>query len=298
MSCSKEASSDDMMCCANCGIAAIDDVKLKDCDGGCDLVKYCNDACHDNHREQHEEECRKRLAEIRDKDLFTQPDESHYGECPICCLPMSLDTSKSLIAPCCSQLICKGCDYANQMREIEAGLEQRCAFCREPVPTSQEECDKRRMNRIKKNCPVAMREMGRQCIDEGNYESVLKYWTKAAGLGDAEAHFNLSCLYLNGEGVEKDMEKYTYHSEEAAIGGHHRARHNLGCIEAENGRFERARKHFIIAANLGLHESLKCLRELYADGHASKEDYAGALRAYQAAVEATKSPEREEVESL
>ncbi len=63
-----------------------------------------------------------------------------------------------------------------------------------------------------------------------------------------------------------------------------------------NGRFERAKKHFIIAANLGLHESLRKLRTLYADGHASKEDYADALRAYQAAVEAAKSPEREEAE--
>ena len=27
--------------CACCGIAGVDDVKLKDCNGGCDLVKYC-----------------------------------------------------------------------------------------------------------------------------------------------------------------------------------------------------------------------------------------------------------------
>ena len=36
--------------------------------------------------------------------------------------------------------------------------------------------------------------------------------------------------------------------------------------------------------------------KLYADGHASKEEYFDALRAYQAAVEATKSKEREKVE--
>ena len=34
----------------------------------------------------------------------------------------------------------------------------------------------------------------------------------------------------------------------------------------------------------------------YGNGYASKEDYAGALRAYQAAIETTKSPERETVE--
>ena len=54
------------------------------------------------------------------------------------------------------------------------------------------------------------------------------------------------------------------------------------------GRFEIARKHFIIAANLGLHESLQELRKLYAKGR--------ALRAYQAAVGATKSEDREKAE--
>ena len=75
--------------CACCGTAAVvDNVKLKDCDAGCDLVKYCSDDCQENHREQHEEECMKRMAELRDDDLFTMPDGSHLGECPICCLPL------------------------------------------------------------------------------------------------------------------------------------------------------------------------------------------------------------------
>ena len=86
--------------------------------------------------------------------------------------------------------------------------------------------------------------------------------------------------------------------EEAAIRGHPNARHNLGCIERNNGRFERARKHFIIAANLGFQDSLNQLRILYADGNASKEEYFDALRAYQEALDATKSVEREEAEAV
>ena len=31
--------------CASCGRAEVDDIKLKMCDGGCDLVKYCGDEC-------------------------------------------------------------------------------------------------------------------------------------------------------------------------------------------------------------------------------------------------------------
>jgi len=117
-------------------------------------------------------------------------------------------------------------------------------------------------------------------------------------LGDAGAHYNLSVFYHKGEGgVEKDAEKEVYHLEEAAIGGHPDARHYLGIEEGRNGNFERAVKHFIIAANLGHHDSLKWLKRLYAEGHARKEDYANALRACQAAVEAAKSAERDEADA-
>ena len=281
--------------CANCGISAIDDVELMMC-GGCDLVKYCSDSCQQNHREQHEEECKKRAAELRDRDLFAMPDQSHEGDCPICCLPLPIDPSKSTFMGCCSKSICNGCNYANKKRENEAGLEPRCAYCREPAQKSDEEIDKNIMKRIKKNCPAAMVEMGKERYHEGDYETALKYLTKAAESGNAEAHYALSVMYREGEGVEKDEKKKIYHLEEAAIAGHPIAIHNLGCDEGNNGNFERARKHWIIAANLGYDDSLKCIRTLYADGHASKEDYADALRACQAAVEATKSAEREKAE--
>ncbi len=135
-----------------------------------------------------------------------------------------------------------------------------------------------------------------KCIDEGDYKKALEYLTKAAELGNAEAHYNLSIMYYEGGGAKKDTEKEIYHLEQAAIGGHPNARNNLGCVEADNGNFDRAVNHLSIAANHGHHHSLKLLRQLYANGHASKEDYAAALRAYQAAVDATKSSEREEAE--
>ena len=291
----KEAAAADEVC-ASCGTAAVDDVKLKDCDGGCDLVKYCSDGCQNIQREQHEEECKKRKDELRDRDLFTPPEGTHLGECPICCLPLSIDLKASILMSCCSKSICDGCDYANQKRESEAGLEPRCAFCREPAPRSGEKSDKLVMKRIKKNDPVAMRHMGNKRGSEGDYKAAIKYFTKAAELGDAVAHYQLCTMYHHGDGVKKDNEKAIYHAEEAAIAGHPGARHNLGCEEWRNGRYERARKHFIIAANLGFHDSLKCLKELFANGHASKEDYADALRAFQTAVDATKSSERDEAE--
>jgi tetratricopeptide (TPR) repeat protein len=280
--------------CACCGIGAVDDVKLKKC--ACDLVKYCSDGCRELDRPEHAGVCRKRLAEIHNDNLLKQPNSSHLGECPICFLPLSLDMTKSVFMSCCSKMICLGCNIANQKREIEGGLQHRCAFCREPLAKTKEESNKRMMKRIKKNDPVAMCRMGKMRHKEGDYETAFKYYTKAAEMGDAAAHYNLSGMYYDGEGVEKDVKKYKYHLEEAAIAGHPEARHNLGCEELDYNRFERAKKHFIFAANLGDHDSLEALRRIYANGFASKEDYAGALRGYQAAVQATKSPERERAE--
>jgi TPR repeat protein len=150
------------------------------------------------------------------------------------------------------------------------------------------------MERAKANDPVAMCQMGKQCRDEGDYEGAVKYFTKAAALGNIDAHFELSGAYCYGRGVEKDKKKEIYHSEEAAIGGHPKARNNLGCYENENGRRERAVKHFIIAANLGHDDSLETLKKGFMIGLVNKEDYAAALRGHQAAVDATKSKQREE----
>ncbi len=156
---------------------------------------------------------------------------------------------------------------------------QRCAFCREPLPETQEESEKRRMKRITKNCPVALREEDTMHCAEEDYKKAVEYLVKAADFGDAGAHFNLSCLHRDGDGVEKDEEKTIYHWEEAAIAGHPSARYNLGITEWNNGNFERAKKHLLIAANLGHNDSLNCVKDLYADDHASKEEYAAALRA-------------------
>ncbi len=186
--------------------------------------------------------------ELRDKVLFTPPEGSHLGECPICCLPLSLDQSKSVTMTCCCKVICRGCDYANQRREDEAGLEKRCAFCREPLPKSQEEINKRCKKRMKKNDPVAIYQMGNSRLQKGDYKTAFEYFAKAAELEDTQAHYTLSVMYNDGEGVEKDGEKRIYHLEEAAIGGHADARFNLGIEEWKNGRYERAAKHFIIAA--------------------------------------------------
>ena len=283
-------------CCASCGIAEIDDIKLKECDG-CDLVKYCSDECREDHKSDHEEECKKRAAELRDELLFKQPESNHLGDCPICSLPMPLDHEKYCMYDCCSKYTCNGCALAKQVREFKMGLQFLCPFCREPSLITEEERDRQRMKRVEANDPVAMLHEGRKQHQKGKYRKALKFYTKAAKLGDVWAHFNLSCLYRDGEGVDKDKEKEIYHLEEAAIAGNPEARHNLAFNEWKNGNNERAVKHLVIAATQGFDRSIKSLmEEFFKKGHVSKDDLAATLRAHKAAVDATKSPQREKAE--
>ena len=281
------------MLCASCGIAGGDDVKLKKCDC-CDIIRYCSDECQDDHLPQHEEECKKRTVELRDELLFRQPEKSHLGDCPLCCLPLPIDIQKSFIMSCCSKIICMGCDYANQKRQHERRIQPKCAFCRTAMPDTREQINEQLMKRVEANDPVAMCGMGMQRYLEGDYETAFEYWTRAASLGNVKAHYQLSCLYDYGQFVEKDEKKMCHHLTEAAIGGHPEARHILGCVEGRNGREDRAVKHIIISAKLGYDQSLKRVKDLYKDGSVSKEDFAAALRGHHAAIAATKSPQREE----
>eukprot|EP00985_Skeletonema_marinoi_P015989 scaffold8452_cov79-Skeletonema_marinoi.AAC.1 len=227
-------------CCASCGIAEVDDIKLKNCDA-CDLVRYCSDKCQEDHRQQHEAMCKERAVELRDEILFRQPEGSYLGDCPICCLPLPLDTNKYVKYFCCSKVVCNGCTYANMNRQMVERSALECPFCRQLYATSEEEDHRQKKKRCEANDPFALREEGRTNFLDGDYERAFECFTKAAELGDMEAHCYLSLMYREGEqGVEKDRGKEAYHLEEAAIGGDPDARHSLGCNECENGRLDRA----------------------------------------------------------
>ncbi|KAK1733629.1 hypothetical protein QTG54_015672 [Skeletonema marinoi] len=173
------------------------------------------------------------------------------------------------MAACCSKLVCNGCIYANQKREYEGRLGYKCVFCRKAVPTTDQEYDKQRMNRVEANDPVALRQEGIEQDKKGNYISAFEYYTK---------------------------EKEIHHLEEAAIGGHPDARHNLGCIEEDDYNIVRAVKHWIIAATQGHDSSIEALMSAFKGGEVRKDVLAAALRAHKTAVDATKSPQRDAAE--
>jgi len=280
--------------CANCGIAGVDDIKLKKCDN-CESVRYCSDTCREEHREQHGGECKKRVKELHDKLLFTQPEETYLGECPICFLPLSLDPKKSGLWHCCSTFICLGCVYTSQIKHGD----NSCPNCRYLAEDDElnhgEEYSKRRMKRLEANDPIALNLMGTKRYREGDCDAAIEYWSKAAKLGDVDSHHQLGILYWKkGDAVGTDEEeKAVYHFEKAAIGGHPGSRLKLAAHEMITGNQNKAVKHFIIAANLGSDLAMKGLWTHYFEGIITKEDLDATLRAHQAAIDATKSPQRE-----
>jgi TPR repeat protein len=65
-------------------------------------------------------------------------------------------------------------------------------------------------------------------IKKGNYAEALNYWTKAAQQENQHGYFNLGLLYLNGSGVEKDVQKTIANWTLAANKGNTNAMAQLG----------------------------------------------------------------------
>ena len=107
--------SDTTNTCANCGNEGRD---VTNTCNKCKSVMYCNAACKKKHRHKHKKDCEEHLrlaaeraAELHDEALFKQPPPQEK-DCPICFLPLSLDTRESTFKSCCGKLVCLGCVHA------------------------------------------------------------------------------------------------------------------------------------------------------------------------------------------
>jgi len=285
----------DMSTCANCGKEGnSDDMNI--CNK-CKMVKYCNAACKKKHRSKHKKACERRVAEMHDEKLFK--DHPPSEECPICMLPMPIDAGKTTFQACCGKTICSGCIYALEESEGGVGL---CPFCRTPASSSPEE----HINRTKKlmdkgnaeafNQLAGLYAQGRMGMpqDRGKANELN---LKAGELGCDNGYFNLGNSYRDGKGVTADTEKANYYFELAAMNGSISARNNLGCLEHRAGNYERAYKHFIIAARAGDMASLNNVKKGFMKGVVTKDEYEMTLRAYHERQKEMKSDERDKADA-
>ena len=228
--------------------------------------------------------------DISDDELFKQPPNK---DCPICLLRLPSLGSGSMYYECCGEIICSGCVYApvydNLGNEIS---ERKCPFCRAPMQKSDEEYNRRLQKRVELGDAQAIFMLGNN-YRHGKFGEALELFVRAGELGHVKAYNNIGYAYSTGKGVEKDKKKANHYYKLAAVGGDVTSRYNLGLDEKKAGNMKRALEHYMMAVECGYENSLKKIQKLYTNGHATKDDYAKALRAYQAYLAEIKSAQRD-----
>jgi len=248
--------------------------------------------------EQFEEfDAKQDQSDLVEEELFKQP--PHKKDCPICRQRLPILNTGKKCKECCGKVICSGCIHSHFDDEGNVVVEgTTCPSCSAPEPKSQEEIVERVTARVKLDDAEAISCLG-TFYDVGlhglpqDITKALELWHQAAELGHAHAYADIGLAYSIGEGVKEDKKKATHYCELAAIEGDAIARHELGGDEERAGNEDRALKHWMIAAKDGVSASLEDIKRMYKEGHATKEDYATSLRAYQKYLDEIKSDHRD-----
>ena len=245
--------------------------------------------------------CMNDVEKISDEELFKKPPPAE--DCPICFLQIPTLITGWRYNACCGKVICSGCCHApvydNQGNEVD---NEKCPFCRTPWPESDEEHIERLNKRAEAGDAHAVHSLG-WYYDKGingspqNHVKALELYHRAAELGHANAYTNVGYSYSIGRGVERDKKKAVCYYKLATMRGDVYARHNLGCVEKRANNMDTALKHFMIAVRGGKGDSLNKIKELYSNGHVTKEDYTKALLLYQTYLSEIKNKQRDEAAS-
>ena len=196
---------------------------------------------------------------------------------------------------CCGKIVCNGCAYATAKIDLD---KQLCAFCRTPAPDTEEECMERSKTRVIIGDAEAIYHLACDyrdgtCGFPQDVNKALELFHQSGELGHSSAYYNIGCAYERGRDVEINEKKAKDYFELAAMKGSAHARHNLGVMEEKAGNIDRAIKHYTIAVGSGQSSSLNVIQSL-SHGHATKDEYAKALRSYQEYSGEIKSAQRDE----
>ena len=305
------SSSDDISTCVVCGVSGIglklSNEKLVYICTSCALkVEHCTkDGVSDNTSRTISSDAvsdslsRVDISDEDDNKLFQDPPPNE--DCSLCMQPLPFATGicgvEKVYMTCCGKILCIGCSMAERCEMEKGNIKAWCAFCRVPHSKSNKESVKRIKKRMQVDDDLAFLDLGMQYRDgtmglPQDMNKALELWAQSAELGSINAHDELARAYQNGKGVAKDMNKAKHHWKLAAIGGHERARHNLGTFEAKFGSMNIAIKHYMIAAKSGHDDSLKEVGKGYKAGYVTKDEYAKTLRAHKDCWDEMKSEQR------
>ena len=199
---------------------------------------------------------------------------------------------------CCMKLVCFGC--MDVIEKQGAFGYETCPFCRSPAPETGTGVLETVMKRVDARDPEAIRHLGDLHLRgihglDKNESRAFELWTEAAELGSIKALSKMGAAYYFGRrGLSPDKSKGVRYLESAAMQGGVESRHLLGLGEMCDVKVDRAVRHYLIAAKMGYDKSLDSIKEMFAKGLATKQQYVDALKGYQDAVEEMKSPERDE----
>jgi TPR repeat protein len=176
----------------------------------------------------------------------------------------------------------------------QSGNDKKCPFCNADRCITDEEVVKEAMKRVEANDAASIfllacsYDKGREGLQQDHAKSTELY-ARAAELGCSDAHFNLAVDYHKGG----DMKKAKFHFEAAAMAGHEVARRELGNFEVKSRNWERASKHWTIAASAGDYRAMQSLQILFEHGRVSRESINSSLEAYNNACAEMRSEARD-----
>ena len=287
-----------MATCSACGKDGIKE-SMNICNK-CKMVHYCNLACKKKHKSKHKKKCEKHAAKLHDEALLQEPPPRE--ECPICFLLLPLDPGDSKLQSCCGKIVCDGCTFAMIKEGVGKGKTKEedhlCPYCRTPPPSSDEEYIQQMKKLMENGNAYAFNMLG-LCFVRGSNgmprdeAKANELFLKAGELGCADGYVNLGNAYYYGEGVEIDKKKANHFYALAAMNGSIFARMSLGNIEVQTGNYERAKKHFIVAARAGDSKCLEVIKKSFTFGLVTKNEYESTIRAYHESQMEIKSDARD-----
>ena len=286
----------------------------------CKCVWYCDKDCQNRHWKEHKKEC-KRIKKELDKrggklDLGTELDVGPLGkvppreECPICMRVLPIHRSLKAHSTCCGKIVCGGCDFQHQSKNREENVKRAqkkqprvqptCAFCREPVPDTNEEVLARQLKRVELKDPHALCNLAVNYRDGGpgvpvDQAKCIDLLRQSAGLGCQDAQYQLGSYHNSGEmGLEQNKEEVMKYWKKAAEGGHVHARHNVGILNLREGDHVAAMRHLRLSASGGYQQSMCRLINRFDDGLLHHADLAETIQAYYLARDEMKSEGRKQ----
>lgn len=124
--------------------------------------------------------------------------------------------------------------------------------------------------------------LGIACYEKSEYTQAVQHFHTAAELGVAEAQYNLAICYGRGEGVEKNLDTAIMWAERAREQDYEDVKELLFILKLQR---EKAKPHFLIAAERGDANAQFALALRYADGDGVEQDQSKAVHWYQKAAE-------------